>query len=190
MATTVYYGANTTWNEWNYTATGTSSTQIVWQVWSDNTTATPVSFDPWPCWTTTGNSVQIEMPPMSEEERAAAEARRAASEARYVEQRKQAEEARDAAERLLVSCLNRRQRSEYRRDKCFTVITRNGRRRYRIRPGEAPIRIHGEDGRRYRYCIHPAHGFPSQDVALSQKLLLESDEAAFLRIANESLVVA
>ena len=47
----------------------------------------------------------------------------------------------------------------------------------------------GEDGREVAsYCIHPDEAIPAGDLALAKKLLLESDEAAFRRIANESPV--
>lgn len=94
------------------------------------------------------------------------------------------------ARELLVSTLDRKQYREFEREGYFHVHTKDGVRAYRIRPGSPPLRVKGEDGLRWQYCIHPEFGYPSADVALAHKLLLESDEEEFLRIANASPLVA
>lgn len=58
-------------------------------------------------------------------------------------------------------------------------------RTYRIRRGVAGnVSLLGPDGRAVKsFCAHP-DGVPSPDVMLSQKLMLETNEDMFLRIAN------
>lgn len=60
---------------------------------------------------------------------------------------------------------------------------------YRIRPGARVERLCPQTKKVQSYfCIHPhnAHELPAEDVALSQKLMLEAAEAEFLRLANET----
>ncbi len=49
----------------------------------------------------------------------------------------------------------------------------------------AGVRLLDDKGQeRVSYCIHPVEDVPAADKALAQKLLLETDEAAFLATAN------
>lgn len=185
-----YYGFNT-WQTWCDTS---ATSNVVWNIWTDNqTTATAFTStgDIWGYWASATISSSCSytvppIPPMTEEEQAlAAERRRVAAienEARLAA----AAAAREKARLLLVDCLEENQREEFERDGYFHVETRDGTRRYRLRPGGQPQRVMGEDGRRWSYCIHPSGGFPSEDVVLAQKLLLETNEEEFLRIANAS----
>lgn len=91
-----------------------------------------------------------------------------------------------AAERsadLLVSCLSAAQRAEFQRTRAFTVRGPSGR-RYRIGFGTmANIEVLGKSGEvDYRLCAGPVE-LPTHAVMLAQKLMLESCEAEFLRIA-------
>ena len=92
----------------------------------------------------------------------------------------------ERAERLLVEHLSPAQRAAYERDRFFEVVAAKS--RYRIYHDGAVRRL-GEDGREVAtYCIHPDEAIPAGDLALAKKLLIEADEAAFRRIANESLI--
>jgi hypothetical protein len=97
-------------------------------------------------------------------------------------------EAEQRAERLLLDHLSERQRAEYRERRAFTVISADGERTYRIERGwSGNVKLIGPDGRECRrYCIHPRERVPTEDCMLAQKLLIENDEPAFLRVANAS----
>ena len=92
----------------------------------------------------------------------------------------------DRARELLLEHLNPEQADEYERRGYFHVHieTAEGRRRYRVRGFDGVLLIGSDDRPLVSYCIHPSYGFPSPDVALCQKVLLETDEAEFLRTAN------
>ena len=97
------------------------------------------------------------------------------------------------ARKLLVQMLNRDQRAELDDKNHFhlTVHSRDGSMRvYRIDYGYAGnVKLLGADGKPARsYCIHSDSRLPYEDQMLAQKLLLESDEKKFLRIANETVI--
>lgn len=147
-----------------------SSTDIAWTAWVEYTASANTTLT-WTAWNTSDTtSVNYTAPHQTEE------------------QRLQLARRNERARELLVACLTSRQRRELEARGYFHVETARGRRRYRLAPGRAPIRVHGEDGSQWSYCIHPDAGFPQEDVVLAQKLLLETDEEAFLRIANASRV--
>lgn len=92
------------------------------------------------------------------------------------------------AERLLLQHLTSEQRDEYTRLKRFTVIGSDGR-LYRVnrgRTGNVELIEATNEGvfALERFCIHPSERVPDEDTMLAQKLLIESDLAAFRRIAN------
>ncbi len=91
-----------------------------------------------------------------------------------------------AAERsreLLVACLTPAQRLEFDRTHAFSVRGESGR-RYRVGFGTvANIEVLGSRGEvLYRLCAKPAD-LPTPAVMLAQKLMLETREAEFLRVA-------
>jgi hypothetical protein len=98
------------------------------------------------------------------------------------------EEAERRAEALLRRQLNDVQVAEFDRDRCFTVLSRDGQRCYLIRKGhERNIECLDSVGQRlHRLCAHPQAYLPDYDHMLAQKLALEADEDAFLRLANRS----
>ena len=135
-------------------------------------------------------TVRVTTPPAGLETPEARQAREAAV-ARWRQQQEaqQAElaEATQRAERLLVEHLAPEQRAAYERDQFFEVVAALA--RYRIYH-DGGVRRLGEDGREVAsYCIHPIGALPSGDLALAKKLLLETDEVAFLRIANATVLV-
>jgi hypothetical protein len=98
-------------------------------------------------------------------------------------ERQQADE---RAEVLLRSSLNPRQLEQFQRDRCFTVISKDGQRQYRIRKGWAHNveRIDNTGKRLHTLCAHPIEPVPEYDNMLTQKLFLEHAEEDFLRMAN------
>jgi hypothetical protein len=85
------------------------------------------------------------------------------------------------AEELLRSCLTEVQQSQLQRHGWFEVTAASGR-AYRVYRGYAGNVI--SEGQ--RFCIHGSPDLPDADQMLGQKLLIETDEATFLRIANAS----
>lgn len=133
-------------------------------------------------------------PPMaSPEEIAARDAERELRRQRRLRQDSRRRRLREAAEHraqaLLQSMLSPEQRAELEEKKHFhlTVYDRDGSyRTYRIERGYAGnVKLLDAAGRPIRrYCIHADSRLPYEDQMLAQKLLLESDEKAFLKIAN------
>ena len=93
------------------------------------------------------------------------------------------------AEALLVRHLSPAQRTQFRETKSFDVMV--GARRYRLRLGWAGnvSLLDGKGNTVEQFCIHPVGKFPHADNLLAQKLLLETDEAKFLQIANKTIIV-
>lgn len=97
-------------------------------------------------------------------------------------------EASTRAEALLVSSLNPEQAAEFREWRSFTLHSKDGKRTYRITYGIAGNVFEVERGQAIAsYCIHPT-GVPTEDVMLAQKLMLETDEESFLKIANKTFM--
>jgi hypothetical protein len=91
--------------------------------------------------------------------------------------------ARERSLSLLVRCLSPLQRAEFQRTNAFTVRGRSGQ-RYRITYATtANVEALGPQGTvERRLCAGPM-GVPIPSVMLAQKLMLETAEAEFLRIA-------
>jgi hypothetical protein len=112
-----------------------------------------------------------------------------------VEQRRQETEervrqvhaAKAKARELLLVCLDEEQRRDYEERHYFTVTSDTGRRwRIKVHQGQSGnVELLGEHGQAVaRYCAHPPEYLPDGDAWLAQKLALEADEGAFLRVAN------
>lgn len=176
--TNAYYNNDQIWGTWNDYTTSATGTANTWYQWMDPQTGSGASYAP------------VSVPSATPEQ---VEAARIRNEEYRVEQLRLKEERRVADEKakeLLLSVLDPDQEEEYRRDGFFHVHTKNGLRAYRLAPGSSPRRTKSEDGHGYQYCIHPAESFPAGDTCAAQKLLLETDEDAFLRIANARRTVA
>jgi hypothetical protein len=92
----------------------------------------------------------------------------------------------------LKSCLSPEQLADYDRIRSFVVIGERSRNRYRICWGTSQniIRLEIVDGREIpaeRLCFGP-RGVPIGDILLHQKIALEGDEQAALRIAGRTPV--
>lgn len=100
------------------------------------------------------------------------------------------------AEELLAEHLAPEQREQYRTNKSFEVVLKArfglGSKRYRINHGwSGNVALLDKDGREVeRYCIHHRELIPVPDLLLAQKLMLETDEEQFLKIANRTRLVA
>src|SRR6266566_2762789 len=90
----------------------------------------------------------------------------------------------ERARQLLCSILNEKQNEQFSKDGTFELEV-NGR-TYRIRSGRKVERLDHTKKSEVLFCIHPdlCHELVEEDVAISQKLLLEANEAEFLRLAN------
>lgn len=140
------------------------STWTTWNVlWTDASTASTATT--WGSWcstaTTTGTIYMYPAYPPSVRERAAA---------------------------LLAEHLSEEQAAEYAQHKYFTVISRDGQRRYQIHHGRSGnVReVNGQGHRLRTFCIHPGEAVPDEDTMLAQKLMLEADDPEFFRLANVS----
>jgi hypothetical protein len=94
--------------------------------------------------------------------------------------------AQERARQLLWEHLSEPQRAELDTTGTFVVVARSGR-QYRI---TAATTFNVEDERGNDYCIQfrtdrQCRGVPVEDLMLAQKVLLECDEAEFLRVANK-----
>lgn len=97
------------------------------------------------------------------------------------------------ASELLVAHLLPSERIRLLHCYCFMVTGSKGR-RYLITSPFTAFNVHGEDG--YQYCAAPgietvadggryrAQGYPSGDILLAQKLMIEADEPSFIARAN------
>lgn len=92
------------------------------------------------------------------------------------------------ARELLQSCLDEEQRADLERANGFKVIV--GDRTYWVAKGHSGnVYLLNERGVRVSsYCIHASSRLPDFDQMLAQKLLLETNESEFLRVANRSPV--
>lgn len=153
------------WPQWVVATTASTST-IVWRAWTTGATWGSAS---------TGTTVYATYPVTADNlKRAAAE-------------KKERAEADLRAEDLLRRHLNDEQRGTLDRGKSFEVIGSSGG-RYRIRRGRhqnvVEVRaIEGKDVDVTELCA-TIPVIPDADVMLAQKLALETDEPAFLRVAN------
>lgn len=108
---------------------------------------------------------------------------------RYQESERKRKEAEARADKLLIENLTLQQRLDFEKTKSFMVKATSGK-RYRIRCGRMGNvdMINAKGFIEHRLCAHPGVDVPNGDTMLAQKLMLEVDERAFLRIANRHAV--
>lgn len=109
---------------------------------------------------------------------------------RETEERRAA--AQKKAEELLLENLDAEQRKEFATNKRFTVHVRGKEdKHYLIEYGYAGnVKLLREGKAVAKFCIHPVVQCPNEDVMLAQKLLLETNEEQFLKIANKTVLAA
>lgn len=196
--------ADSTWLQWVSSNYVTSATTNVYTTYTDPNTAND-SVTTWRLWISSGTTTASPQAwqPTAEygrtEETAEARAIREWlwAEDAYVrrwldaESRWQRQQASERAEMLLLEHLSEQQRAEWRENGYFTVVGGSGR-RYRIKRGrQHNIDELDSNGRRIaNLCGHVGDAVPDEDNVLIQKLMLETDEEQFRRIANISRVAA
>lgn len=209
MAFTSYYDAGsgtstatgTIWRVWsNSTAATDTTSDGVWTTWTTAATSATSSVTVacengvWTAWCDeTGEPVSVYAGPsipagLTEEEReqrriqAEERAQQLEEENRTLKKKLKAANAR--AKKLLLQNLNKEQIKSFSRYKKFLVQAPSGR-VYELRDGWAGNVEEIKDGKRIaRFCIHPGIKVPNCDNLLAQKLMLETDEERFRKIAN------
>lgn len=186
-----------TWSNWtNDTTSSTDSTAcapVIWQAWNDGTRSAvaytgglytaPITFRPAPGW-----SVWVEE---NDEQKRARHVMLAATVQREAADRIERALAAERAEKLLRESLTPAQLIELTERNHFhleTLTAAGERRRYRIQRGRSGNVKQVDDAGKVikTLCAHPMPLVPDADTMLTQKLWLETDEAAFLRVANHS----
>ncbi len=87
------------------------------------------------------------------------------------------------ARALLHRYLTKEQRLEVRKTKGFMMRDKNGR-SYHVTLGSATNIFVEHEGKTYALCVIPKEHLPTHDVVLAQKIMLETDPDAFLRLAR------
>ena len=185
---------NTTWRQWatssnTYAITTSADPWITWCA-NDSTTATST----WTTWagsTTTGtyfykNPYAITPQPVQTPEQIAArQAEEQAHIGRMAEARLKREAAKAKAEATLVEHLSAEQEQAWKENRAIFVRSQSGR-KFRIAEGHGGnLTELGQDDKPIRgFCVHVDHEIPAADNMLTQKLALQHDEAALLRVAN------
>lgn len=160
-------------SSWPFGVTGTSATWV-WEM-----SGTAVTTNTYDC-----NPVYVYAPTEQEQrdlQERLHQAQIAAEQA--MEERKDADA---RAEQLLLDSLNLAQRVMYEQAEKFIVEGNETGTKYEIRHGRS-VNIHRLDdsGKTVdRLCAHPVLDVPDGDTMLAQKLMLETCERDFLRIAN------
>jgi hypothetical protein len=185
------------WTQWNTSYVNTftvnsatsattsfASNETIWLHW--NSTATSITITPesqnqvWSAWSAPlGESVVLNSPENAE------------LTARLVAETKRRRDARAiairAADELLFSVLNEVQRQSLAKNAWFLVKGKSGK-GYRLRKGRAGNvdEIDPKTGVVLRtLCAHPSMDVPDGDTVAAQKLMLETDDEEFFRIANK-----
>ena len=100
------------------------------------------------------------------------------------------EAARKRAAELLLAHLDKDQQESLKRERKFIVHSRDRQRVYVVHHGRAGnVQLLNKAGVPIaKYCIHPVMECPDEDTMLAQKLMIETDEESFLRIANKTVL--
>lgn len=185
-------GDDSAWYPWTRdtgigTSTSTNTNNIIWTSWTDRSTSATV-----PIYSTTFNARIVQAPWVQWIEDDESRARRQAQESQYREERivarqrqeQEALEANSRADRLLLTHLSGEQQRQLLNEEWFEVRGASGT-KYRVHRGRtANVDVLNGSGKVVRsLCAHPRMACPNGDTMLAQKLLLEMDEASFLRTA-------
>ena len=115
--------------------------------------------------------------------------REAEANRQFEERAKLRKEAAERAQELLLVHLTPEQRESVVKNKWFVVEGGKSKKKYRIKTTAAAgnvLELDPEGRVVASYCCHADHSFPMGDQHLTQKLMLECDEDAFLRVANRT----
>ena len=180
---------------WTDTSSGTSTTSAIWATWVDSTSTSATTETIWVQWSsgTSGNGSvtyaddSYSAPPETEEQQQARLERQRQRQEELEVARLQREAAARKAKELLREILDAKQREQFDKTEWFFVIGQSGK-RYRVRHGWAGNidEVTEDDMVVASYCIHPQSRVPIEDSMLVQKLMLETDEDRFVKIANKT----
>lgn len=125
---------------------------------------------------------------MSDDQRRAHQDQAEALQQARLERVKEYEEAGAKAKELLLEHLTPTQKETFNKNKWFVVEGGKSKQQYRIRAEYHTINIEVMDGKKvsHKLCahVHGSAGVPLHDHILAQKIMLESAEDDFLKIAN------
>jgi hypothetical protein len=158
---------------------------------TNSTTCSPTYSDnqliliPWPVW-----HEDISIPSIIQERTEAENARIEELRRVELERYEQRKLASDRAKQVLLEHLTPLQREMVEKNGWFVIEGGKSGKRYVIRTNTIAGNIDEMDGNKVvaKYCCHLPHQYPHSDHHLTQKLMLEWDEEAFLRKANRSAV--
>lgn len=177
------------WQSWTITSDSTSSASFnnnapVFQAWITNNVQTIQRVArPEESWRSRVESLMT--PEEREEQERKRREREAARQVEREAEMKQREAAIFKAEKLLRSCLTAEQEAALNKHNYFTVKGGKTGTKYRIRRGRhINIEVLGAKGKAERkLCFAPRVDCPDADAMLCQKLMLELDEDAALKVA-------
>lgn len=184
--------SSSVWNNWSATAASATTYTVntkVWNNWAANTSVTATSDYSinltWDSW----NKTIVRARPVvqvveSEEDKAARLIRQEVLRAQREEQDRQRAMAIKRADRLLESVLSSAQKSQL-KDKDYFLLKSQSGKIYRIRKGRSTnVDLLDENGKVVDIlCAYPGLNVPDGDTMAAQKIMLECDEADFLKIA-------
>jgi len=178
-ATAWYYWVTSSASTGGTCSTSTSSNNTAWYAWNNSTgTSTTTAYideanEVWERWTENQHSAHVQA---QQQELARKRRIREARIRRMKELR---------AKRLLKQHLNEEQRAMLNDKDHFYMRAASGQ-LYRIRNGRSGNVdvMHDESRRQHSLCAHPNDYCPNYDTMLAQKLMLETNEEEFKRIAN------
>lgn len=186
MPSLTYIDATSIDGTWTYWVNGTTTSSTV-----NTLRLSEYGANVWTAWVTVsdnrtqvisgGKSVYAPPKPPTPEELAAQNAKLNAAQAIR-------DQASARADALLAEFLDAMQRDQLVKDKMFIVESETGK-RYEIKAGKRVAELDKNGKPVALYCIRPEDwNLPDGDVMLAQKLMLETDEKSFLKIANRTLV--
>jgi len=202
-----YYTEDTenVWRGWVQSSCDNCTTDTAWRIWVDSASTAStgsVTYDAtWVNWVRDAHDWQVRStrnaqaanaarqlarPVETAEQRMAREAadvkRRADEALRMKAEVEKKAKAKVRAKKLLQDHITKEQRESLEKHGFFEVVVAG--KTYRIRQGtHGNVRLI-ENGKEVKsFCIQPNY-VPDEDAMLAQKLLLETDEASFLKIAN------
>lgn len=108
----------------------------------------------------------------------------------WAARRREEGEAATRAHALLMEMLTPEQQASWGLTHEIAVEGEHSKQQYRLttRRAGGVYRMNASGRRDMSYCIHHANEIPIEDQVLAQKLLLETDEREFLRIANATRI--
>lgn len=183
----------TTWASWNtdsFDTATTITTTACWAYWNGQHWQRETGTAPQPA--RPAQPAEIAMarngmtPEQYQEHRRLQAERDAANQARLAAELAERQAADVRAKELLVAVLSETQKAEFEKNETFTVISKDGERRYRVKKGWSHNveRIDVAGKKLHTLCAHPSQTVPEYDNMIAQLLFLEHSEDEFLKVAN------